>query len=596
VQHYSGQGPRITLSLQEWETRKKFVNFTSKDEQALIGLRSKAEAYSGPVIEALYSWITQFPEAASYFPDSATLQRAKRAQSQYFTELTAGSYGDNYMQGRIRVGETHARLNLTTQWYMGMYGYYMSLIIPYIVDGYKDNLDGLKEALQAIMKLMMLDSELALYAYSTRREMAIEEMNRANAEKEKALTDARLRDAEEQAQAVNEAIRVLSNMAVGDLTSEMQGSYQGHLATLQAELSRTQETLRGMVSQIREASHNVARASSEIASASFDLSRRTEAQAANLEQTAATAEELTSIVRQNAENAQRAASLGVANRNEATKGAKVVQRTIEAMGDIKESSKKIADIIGTVDEIAFQTNILALNAAVEAARAGDQGRGFAVVAAEVRNLAQRSAAAAKEIKTLIRNSVERVEDGSVAVTESGKTLQEIEAAAERVNELIRDMATSSHEQQSGVEQVSAAVVEMEQVTQQNAAMVEETVASAESLDTQANTLRVLMDYFRIGNEGPQHGHAQAAQQTRVMSGVTQGQRLGHGADTGTRMMATRPQAGASASARPAARPAAKPAGGMMSSAARTGEYAPPLQAKGRGQAGAEGDADGWENF
>ena len=291
----------------------------------------------------------------------------------------------------------------------------------------------------------------------------------------------------------------------------------------------------------------------------------------------------------NAENAQRAASLATANRNEATRGAKVVQRTVDAMGDIKESSKKIADIIGTVDEIAFQTNILALNAAVEAARAGDQGRGFAVVAAEVRNLAQRSAAAAKEIKQLIRNSVERVEEGTVAVGESGKTLQEIEASAERVNELIRDMATASHEQQSGVEQVSSAVVEMEQVTQQNAAMVEETVASAESLDTQANTLRVLMDYFRIGNEDRLGQHAQV---TRSMPGLSAGQRLGQ--DTQTRTMHRAP-----AQVAPAGRPAARSHGGTTSTGewrapqGRTGEYTPPLPSR---RPAADNDGEGWENF
>lgn len=311
---------------------------------------------------------------------------------------------------------------------------------------------------------------------------------------------ARLKDAQVQATAISEASRVLGAMSNGDLTLEMSGVFEGDLATLQTDLGRTRERLSGMVSQIREAAVNVSRAAGEINAASTDLSQRTEMQAASLERTAATMEELTSTVRQNAENAVRAAERAAVARAEAEKGGSVVARTVEAMSAIKTSSDRIGDIITAVDEIAFQTNILALNAAVEAARAGDQGRGFAVVASEIRSLAQRSAAAAKEIKGLIRSSVDRVEEGAAAVGESGKTLREIVTAAIRVSDLVTEIAAASREQSAGVEQVSQALAGLEQVTQQNAGMVEESVASADSLGNQAYKLRTLMDFFQLGDE------------------------------------------------------------------------------------------------
>lgn len=330
---------------------------------------------------------------------------------------------------------------------------------------------------------------------------------------------ARLKDAQVQATAISEASRVLGAMSNGDLTLEMTGTFEGDLATLQADLGRTRERLSAMVSQIREAAVNVSRAAGEINAASTDLSQRTEMQAASLERTAATMEELTSTVRQNAENAVRAAERAAGARAAAEKGGAVVTRTVEAMSAIKASSDRISDIISTVDEIAFQTNILALNAAVEAARAGDQGRGFAVVASEIRSLAQRSAAAAKEIKGLIRSSVDRVEEGSSAVGESGKTLQEIVTAAVRVSDLVTEIAAASREQSAGVEQVSQALAGLEQVTQQNAGMVEESVASADSLGSQAHKLRTLMDFFRLGDEDLEHSALDLARDDRFRTRV-----------------------------------------------------------------------------
>ena len=311
---------------------------------------------------------------------------------------------------------------------------------------------------------------------------------------------------------IREGTDVLVRIADGDLTREMTGDYAGEFATLRDAVNKSVANLRKMVSEIRAAAHNIASASSEIAQGNTDLSQRTEEQASSLEETASSMEELTSTVKQNADNARQANQLATGARDQAEAGGEVVSRAVTAMGAINQSSKKIADIIGVIDEIAFQTNLLALNAAVEAARAGEQGRGFAVVAGEVRNLAQRSAAAAKEIKTLIKDSVEKVEDGTALVDQTGKALEEIVTSVKKVSDIIAEIAAASQEQSAGIEQVNKAIAQMDEVTQQNAALVEEAAAAAESLDEQARGLNELMGFFRVeeGQEVPVAPPAAAA--------------------------------------------------------------------------------------
>ncbi|QPD04824.1 MAG: Methyl-accepting chemotaxis sensory transducer with Pas/Pac sensor [Candidatus Nitrospira kreftii] len=287
---------------------------------------------------------------------------------------------------------------------------------------------------------------------------------------------------------LDEAQRVLAGLAANDLTQEMTGTYQGEFEKIKTSINSVVYNMSQTFWVVREAVESVLDGSEHIAKGNEDLSQRTSEQASALEETSASMEEMTSTVKQNADNAKQANQLAIAARNTADKGGAVTKKAVDAMGEINKSSKKIADIITVIDEIAFQTNLLALNAAVEAARAGEHGRGFAVVAAEVRNLAQRSATAAKEIKGLINESIQRVMDGSELVNQSGKTLEEIVTAVKRVTDIIAEISAASQEQAVGIDQVNKAVMSMDGTTQQNAELVEETTSASRSLQTQAQVL------------------------------------------------------------------------------------------------------------
>ncbi len=366
------------------------------------------------------------------------------------------------------------------------------------------------------------------------------------------------------ARPLEEAVSVAQRVAGGDLTTAIEAGGRDETGQLLTALKSMNESLVGIVTKVREGTQTIATASTEIASGNLDLSSRTEQQASSLEETASAMEELTSTVKQNADNARQANQLAASASEVAIAGGNVVNQVVDTMGSINASSRKISDIIGVIDGIAFQTNILALNAAVEAARAGEQGRGFAVVASEVRTLAQRSAAAAREIKELIESSVSQVDLGSKLVEQAGSTMTEVVNSVRRVTDIVAEITSASQEQSDGIEQVNIAITQMDETTQQNAALVEEAAAAAQSLQEQAETLTETVGFFKLDR-------AVAAQPARA-----------------NRLQAE-PVRPAQAAATPRAKTAAKP---VRKPAAAPAKPASASKLPG----GSEDDGGSWETF
>jgi methyl-accepting chemotaxis protein len=350
-----------------------------------------------------------------------------------------------------------------------------------------------------------------------------------------------------------ETVGVLEKMAAGDLTVGVDLQTKDEVGKMANALNRAVEAMRTALTEVRKSADNTSNSAQELASASEQLASGAQEQASSLEQTTATLEQITSTVKQNADNAKQASQVASGSRDAAEKGGRVVSDAVAAMTAINQSSKSIADIITTIDEIAFQTNLLALNAAVEAARAGEQGRGFAVVATEVRNLAQRSATSAKEIKSLIQDSVRKVDNGSDLVNKSGETLREIVGSVKRVNDIVAEIAAASHEQSIGIEQVNKAMIQMDQVTQTNSSQTEELSATAQNLAAHGEELQALVARFRLNAEGAPPPHPAPA---------------AHDPYPGKPKRAERP-----AKAKPLARRAAAAAGGAESKAKAESEGA-----------------------
>ncbi len=366
----------------------------------------------------------------------------------------------------------------------------------------------------------------------------------------------------------NDIAKVMGFLANGDLTQPIANEYQGTFGRVKEDINGSLSHLEGVVQQLRESADTIATASDEITSGNTNLSARTEQQASSLEETASSMEELTSTVRNNADNSQQANQLASNARQTAEQGGEVVRKAVQAMEAINVSSNKIAEIIGVIDEIAFQTNLLALNASVEAARAGEQGRGFAVVATEVRNLASRSAAAAKEIKELIQDSVHKVKSGAELVNESGETLQEIVGAVKKVGDIVAEIAAASAEQSAGIDQVNQAVTSMDEVTQQNAALAEQTSAASSSLNEKAKEMHELMSLFQVSGS------------------VTVGQAATRPARQQPKAQPTRTREAVQPKPKPRPAPQAKPAAERKSTPTGVQEINLPAQ----------DDGDEWEEF
>jgi len=483
------------MSSAKLDQRLKFLRIDDRTRAALRNLKPLLARELPRALTDFYGQVRSFSETRSFFSSDAHMERAKQAQLRHWDEIASGDFSDRYVQAVRAVGDVHARIGLEPHWYIGGYALVLEQLCRSMVAAgeSKGVLKGrgrskdLADNLAALLKSALLDMDLALTAYLE----AAEEGRRAEMQKREAAEA-------EQARCLAAVTDALSRLASGDLTCRLDAEMSPAFRQLQDDFNATVAQLRETLGSVVDSAQGIRSGAGEISQAADDLSRRTEQQAATLEETAAALDEITATVRRTADGAKQANVTVESARADAEKSGVVVGEAVAAMGQIESSAQQISQIIGVIDEIAFQTNLLALNAGVEAARAGEAGKGFAVVAQEVRALAQRSAEAAKEIKGLISASSQQVEQGVQLVGQTGESLSRISAKVEEISALVRDIAASAQEQAVGLAEVNTAVNQMDQVTQQNAAMVEESTAATHGLAQEVQTLQRLVARFRLG--------------------------------------------------------------------------------------------------
>ncbi|MGA2493270.1 MAG: globin-coupled sensor protein [Roseiarcus sp.] len=444
-------------------------------------------------LNAFYDKVRATPRLNAFFRDDADMAGAKAAQINHWDAIGSARFDERYVIGVRAIGLAHARIGLEPLWYIGGYAVVIDRLIKAIVrevwpsgffsGGSRQAANEAGAAIGAVVKAALLDMNFAISTY-------IEAAETARAE---AAAEAR---AHERARVVESIGAGLARLADNDLTCRMQGDLPEAYAKLKADFDGAIERLGEAFGGVKSGAETVYSSAQEITAASNDLARRTEQQASSLEETSAALGQVSVAVGANADGAKRARAIVAATRDDAELGGGIVRRAVDAMSKIEKSSRQISQIIGVIDEIAFQTNLLALNAGVEAARAGDAGRGFAVVASEVRALAQRSAEAAKEIKTLISTSTAQVADGVELVGETGAALGRIEAKVSEINDVVAAMTSSVEEQATSLQQIAAAVNLMDQATQQNAAMSEQASAASQSLAAESERLAELVGRFK----------------------------------------------------------------------------------------------------
>jgi len=491
------------MSASSLKDRLNFMGIGPSDIALLRELRPIIERELPDVLEKFYAQIAQWPQVSALFRDARHIKHARDAQMAHWLVIADGRFDDTYLSSVRKIGLAHAKIGLNPQWYIGGYSHIVTGVQGALIEKLGETSPfGLKKAaakvqgmLAVFQKAAMIDIDFAISVYLE----AVEE--RAAAERAKREADEARFNAE-QARVVDVLAFGLDRLSAGDLTSEIRDEVPERFIKLRDDFNRA-------IVKLREAMHVVAAnatairsGSAEISAAADDLSRRTEQQAASLEETAAALDQVTATVNKTANGSRQAATVVAVARNEAETTGAVVRNTVAAMNAIESSAQKISQIIGVIDEIAFQTNLLALNAGVEAARAGEAGRGFAVVAAEVRALAQRSADAAKEIKQLISQSTQQVDVGVDLVGKSGEALTRIVARVGEINALVNEISASAQEQAAALAQVNTAINEMDQVTQQNAAMVEESTAASHSLAEEADALERSLATFNTGAKAP----------------------------------------------------------------------------------------------
>ena len=462
--------------------RLGFLGLDAADQERLKRCAPQVMEAMGPALEAFYARLRATPEVRRFFADDKAMSSAEARQNSHWRRIVGGSFGPDYVAAVRRIGDVHARIGLDPRWYIGGYGAVLDGLIRHMMGARKRDWPWRRartevsgEDLSAVVRAALLDMDLSISIYMENLDAARERAERAQREAFEALADA------------------LSRVADGDLAVEVEADLGER-----TRLNATVASLRDIIGTVRQAAEAMAQGVTEISSASDDLARRTEQQAASLEETAASLNLLTQTVKETARQSEVASSRMAQARQDAEKADAVIRNSQEAMLQISTSSAEVGQVLGVIDDIAFQTNLLALNAGVEAARAGESGRGFAVVATEVRQLAQRSADSARHIKELIERSNVHVADGSQRVDESVEALQRITAAVNDVNGIVEQIATAAREQAMSIEEINAAVGHLDQVTQQNAAMVEESTAASNTLKAEAHRLSGQVAHFRVG--------------------------------------------------------------------------------------------------
>jgi methyl-accepting chemotaxis protein len=476
------------------EQRLDFMEIGPRERAAIRELKPVIEAALPKALEVFYAKVRSTPETARHFTDDRRVAAAKTRQSQHWSRIASAHLDGDYIQAVGAVGETHARIGLEPRWYMGGCTLVMNQLIEAVLE-HKLGKGGLfagrsqakdaAAAISALVKFALLDMDFVVSVY-------LEAVDRERAEKAQALAEAQ----QAQAVVVDDLAEALAKLAAGDLAYRSERPFPQEYDGLRRDFNHAIDQLEQAMKVIAHTGQTIRSGAGDISEGADNLARRTESQAASLEETAAALDQINATVRRTADGARGAQQVVGEARTGAEASGEVVRDAVAAMGRIENSAHQIGRIIGVIDEIAFQTNLLALNAGVEAARAGDAGRGFAVVASEVRALAQRSADAAKEIKTLISNSGHEVETGVRLVGETGEMLQRIVGQVAQIDGAVSEIAASAAEQSLALGQVNVAVNQMDQVTQQNAAMVGQSAEAARGLAGDAQALAALLERFR----------------------------------------------------------------------------------------------------
>lgn len=498
-------------------------NVEIRDRLAFIGMDSKVrltlKQSADIVLSALpgvmgvfYERLRSNPETSRHFTDDSRMRSASDAQIKHWQIILSGEYGEDYLSSVRRVGAVHSRIGLEPRWYIESYSFIIEGLVRAVIDRSgntrspfrkADKIDT-SETVAAIVKAAMLDMDFVITAYfevETKARLEAEAQREAEI-RSRAETEARAAAELEaasarQAEVVSETARGLTALAAGNLSYRISSDFPADYERLKSDFNQAMDKLEDAMSVISQNALAMQTGAGQISQAADDLSRRTEQQAATLEETAAALDQITATVRRTSEGAQRASHVVADARGDAEVSGEVVTKTVKAMDQIEKSAGQISQIIGVIDEIAFQTNLLALNAGVEAARAGDAGRGFAVVASEVRALAQRSADAAKEIKSLISASSSQVKEGVSLVGQTGEALSAIVSRVSEIHTLMAEINASAQEQATALSQVNTAVNQMDQTTQQNAAMVEQSTAASHNLTQEAGELGRLVSRFQM---------------------------------------------------------------------------------------------------